>query len=242
LLSAGSEPSPPTIVRAGRNVVSITNDFDREIVVRLERSIPQQDVITAAQASSLPMFRKLFPQESPQLGTLINVSTVTLLAVELFDADRLHDTLEDAESFTCMKWFHDQVAHFADASGASIIKVMGTETLSTFENRFDIVNFVAGLDQQLREHPRGLRLRAAAHCGTALATSGSDRLEYFGRSVHHVRRMLQRSGANELWMTEAFAADPLVAQAIGQRGFSTSVLDLPGVGQVGVRCHRVDLR
>ena len=242
LLSPGSEPSPPAIVRAGRNVVSITNDFDREIVVRLERSIPQQDIVTAAKASSMPLFRNLFPQESPQLGTLINVSTVTLLAVELFDADRLHDTLEDAESFTCIKWFHDQVAHFADTSSASIIKVMGTEALLSVENRFEIVSLVAGLDQLLQEHPIGLRLRGAAHCGTALATSGSDHLEYFGRSVHQVRRMLQRGGANELWMTEAFAADPLVARAIGQHGFSTRVLDLPDFGRSGVRCQQVDLR
>ena len=40
VLSPDCDPSLTSQVRAGRNVLNITNDYDHEIVIRLERSIP----------------------------------------------------------------------------------------------------------------------------------------------------------------------------------------------------------
>ncbi|MGI9427583.1 MAG: protein kinase domain-containing protein [Bythopirellula sp.] len=241
VLSNNLEAAHASQVRAGRNALTLTNDYDREIVVRLERSIPMKDVVTAAQASSLPMFREMFPDESPKLGQLINVSTVTLLAIDLVDADRIYEDLDDASAFLCVRQFHTQLEQLAAKHSGAIVKVMGTETLLAFETPLEIMNLVAELVEKLNQAEQNLQLCAAVHHGTALATSIDEHLDYFGSTVHIVRRIMQQAGAGELWITEAVAADPLVVQTIQDRQLTTEFIDLPQLGRSGMRCQRVTL-
>jgi class 3 adenylate cyclase len=241
VLSQQNMTPPVSQVRAGRNVLTITNDYDREIVIRLERSIPQDDVVTAAQASSLPIFRDLFPNESPELGRLINVSTVTLLAIDLFDADRLYEELDDVEAYACVRRFHSYVEKLVAEHSGGIVKVMGTEILLVFDTPIEIMNLLAALIERLKQDERSLQLSAAVHRGTALATSSDEQMDYFGSTVHLVRRILQLAGASELLMTEAFAADPLVVQEIKDRNLATHFTDVANLGRSGQRVQRVTL-
>lgn len=239
VLSSNLDSAHASQVRAGRNTLTLTNDYDREIVVRLERSILRQDVVTAAQASSLPMFREMFPDESPKLGQLINVSTVTLLAIDLVDADQIYQDLDDTNAFVCVREFHTQLEQLAAKHSGAIVKVMGTEALLAFETRFEIVNLVTELVEKLNQGEHHLQLCAAVHRGTALATSIDDHLDYFGSTVHLVRRIMQQAGAGELWITEAIAADPLVVQTIRDQQLTAEVIDLPRLGPGGMRCQRI---
>jgi class 3 adenylate cyclase len=241
VLSSNLDCAHASQVRAGRNVLTLTNDYDREIVVRLERSIPSEDVVTAAQASSLPMFRAMFPDESPKLGQLINVSTVTLLAIDLVDTDRIYDVLDDINAYSCVRQFHTQLEQLAEKHSGAIVKVMGTETLLAFETPLEIVNMVTELVEKLNQVEHDLKLCAAVHRGTALATSTDEHMDYFGSTVHLVRRVMQQAEAGELWITEAVAADPLVVQAIQDRQLATDFIDLPQLGRSGMRCQRVTL-
>lgn len=241
VLSENSMAEPQSQVRAGRNLLTITNDYDREIVIRLERTVPITDVVTAAQASSLPMFRDLFPNESPKLGKLINVSTVTLLAIDLFDSDRLYEELDDVEAYSCVRQFQAYTEQLAAKHSAGIMKIMGTEILLVFETPLEIVNLLSALVDKLEQEGRGLQLRAAVHRGTALATSTDEQIEYFGSTVHLVRRILQQAGADKLLMTEAFAADPMVIQVVRQRNLKTRFTNITDLGRSGQRIQCVSL-
>ena len=65
LFAAETDPSVPTLLRGGRQSLTLENGYQRELLVRLERTMPLKDVLTAASASSMSLFREIFPGEDP---------------------------------------------------------------------------------------------------------------------------------------------------------------------------------
>jgi serine/threonine protein kinase/class 3 adenylate cyclase len=241
VLSSNSDSARESQVRAGRNTLTITNDFDREIVVRLERRIPRMDVLTAAQASSLPLFRELFPDEAPHPERFINVSTITLFAIDILKADGIFDGQSDVEVYEMVRQFRSELQRLAQKHAGTVVHSVGSEFLLAFDKPVEVVALAEQLAKGLRSSDRKLNLCAAIHRGTALATSSGDQLDYFGGTVHQVRRLLQHAAPGELWMTEAVASDPSVVQAIQERGLRSEFVDLPNLGRRGARCQRVIL-
>ncbi len=83
----------------GGQVLALANGLDREILVRVERIAPREDALTAARASSLALFRELFPGEVLSPGQLISLDTVTLVVTDLDQAGDLYADLGDARAF-----------------------------------------------------------------------------------------------------------------------------------------------
>jgi class 3 adenylate cyclase len=240
VLSPDREPKLASQIRAGRNLITITNDYDLEIIVRLERTLPTKDVLTAAQASAMPVFRELFPDESPRVGQLINVATVTLLSVDLLDTDHLYFDLGDANAYSVVQRFHFLLQQTARKNGGSLVKVSGTEVLFAFDTPLDVIRAVKELTEVIdREEGLDVRFCAAVHRGTALATSTDGHLDFFGATVHLVQRMLRLTGGGELMMTEAIAADPAVVSAIRDGNLVADVCDLAELSRNGMRCQRL---
>src|SRR5262249_36603558 len=90
----------PRVLRTGGQLFSLTNDGDQELLVRLERAAGRSDALTAARASSLALFRELFPDEALSPGQLITVTTLTFLVTDLVAATQLYRDLGDARAFT----------------------------------------------------------------------------------------------------------------------------------------------
>ena len=66
----------PRVLRSGRQLLALTNDYPQELVARLERAAPREDALTAARASTLALFRELFPGEILSPGQLVSVANV----------------------------------------------------------------------------------------------------------------------------------------------------------------------
>jgi serine/threonine protein kinase len=101
-LARGLPPDWPRSLRAGRQVLSLANESDREVLARLERAAPRADALTAARASTLALFRELFPGEVLAPGQLVSVATVTLLVTDLDRAGELYERLGDARAFAVL--------------------------------------------------------------------------------------------------------------------------------------------
>ncbi len=229
-------------LRAGRIVLAITNDYDHEIVVRLERRIPLKDVFTAAQAAALPAFRDLFPEESFQSGRLLNVATVTLLAVDLADVDRLFDELGDAEVYTRVERFQQLVDHNVRLHSGALVHSLGTGALCAFDAPQEAISAVLSLHNDLnRPTNRDLQLHAGIHRGTVLATSEAGHLGYFGATTRITETLARQAQPGEVLLTETIAADPLVAALIEQSHLVSEVCDLPLPADQGHRCRRIRL-
>jgi eukaryotic-like serine/threonine-protein kinase len=84
-LSLRRPPNPESVpvLRSGAQVLTLTNDSGRELQIRLERTAGRQSALTAASASTLPLFRELFPEQVLSPGQIVSITKVTLLLSEL---------------------------------------------------------------------------------------------------------------------------------------------------------------
>ena len=188
----------------------------------------------------MPEFRELFPEESPKLGRLLNVATVSLLAIDISAMDQLFDSLGDSNAFSVAQRFHGLINEVMGKHAGALVKASGTDALFAFDTPLDAIKAVDEFAETLqRQDDLDVCFCAAVHRGTVLATSIDGHLAYFGGNVHVVQQMLRHAGDAELWMTEAVASEPQVVAAIRERQRNIEVHDLPGIGRHGIRCQRV---
>lgn len=224
----------PTQLRTGSQIIVLTNEHDRELLVRVERTAPREDALTAARAASLALFRELFPGEVLSPGQLVSVAMVTLLVTDLDQPESIYEQLGDARAFTRIHENFRQLEGAVRRGAGALIKTVGEGVVAAFSEPVAAVK--AGLEMQ-REQPADEampRLRVAIHRGPAMAATLNDHLDYFGSMVNQAMRLPQLVRGGEVVLTQAVAADPQVAALLGSQGLEGTVLDcdLPGLRNV----------
>ena len=110
----GTTARPARRACAGGQLLILTNAHSSELVVRLERTATRSDALTAARATSMALFRELFPGELLAPGRLATVSMVTLMvtALDPQQADSLYNELGDTRAFSVI---HEHLQHLGEA-------------------------------------------------------------------------------------------------------------------------------
>jgi len=226
-IPGGLNPEAAVALRLGRQCLTLTNASPQELLLRLERNAPREDALTAARAAALALFRELFPDEVLSPDQLVRVATITLLVTEVAEPGKLYAELGDAAAFhrirEHLRRLHDRVRQ----EGGAAVKTVGAGMVAVFDDPAAAVR--VGL--ALRElQTAGLELRAAIHCGPALAATVNDQLDYFGAMVHEATQLPRMARAGELLLTEQVAAVPPVAELLAARRQEVEILEteLPG--------------
>lgn len=228
------------VLKRTAQVIAVTNRFDQELLVRIERCASRGDAMTAARASALALFRELFPNEILAPGQLVNVATVTLLTIQIDPRRDLYGEMGDAAAFGVVHEYFRLTSEHVRQAGGAVVKTVGETSLSAFSNVVDAV--AAGLDVEraLETSPRvaGLRLRAGVHRGETRAVTLNDRLDYFGTTVNAAWRLPEHARAGELLLSTAVTSDPQVAAFIQSHRLTCEVLDhaVPECGHTPVHC------
>jgi class 3 adenylate cyclase len=225
-LSNGLSLGYERALRTGGQQLSITNDFDQEVIVRVERMASREDALTAAQAANLALFRELFPGEVVSTGKGVCVSDITMLVIVLVDAGHLYESLGDQRAFQIINDFFKILENRIRLDGGALIKSLGEGIVATFSNSAAAVRAAVNLAADLKQaniHDSGngaflLGVRAAINRGSAMATTINGNLDYFGVTVHQVMHILALARPSELVMSQTVAADIEVAAFLRQHG------------------------
>jgi serine/threonine protein kinase/class 3 adenylate cyclase len=221
-------------LRAGEQILTLSNGHSRELVVRVERTASRGDALTAARAMSLALFRELFPGELLAPGRLAIVSMVTFLVTGLDpdQADTLYQELGDARAFSVVHEHLQQLGKAIRDGGGAVVKTVGEVVLAAFSDVTAAVRTALDLVNQLERSKatRALRLRVGVHRGTTLAATLNDQLDYFGATARQAVGILRCIPGKGLVLTQAVAADPEVAALLCTRGLQGEVVpaDLAG--------------
>jgi serine/threonine protein kinase/class 3 adenylate cyclase len=231
-LARGLPPDWPRALRAGRQVLALANESGEELLARLERAAPRADALTAARASTLALFRELFPGEVLAPGQLVSVATVTLLVTDLDRAGELYEGLGDARAFTLLHEHFRLLDQRIRRHGGAVVKTVGEGVLAAFSEPMGAVQAALGMQALLAQSADlgGLRLRVGVHRGPAMAATFNDQLDYYGATVRQASRLPGLARGGEVILTQAVAGDPQVAALLAARGLEGELLeaDLPG--------------
>jgi class 3 adenylate cyclase len=232
-LKSAATPSIPDALRAGGQVLSLSNPHTSELLVRIERAAGTDDALTAARAASMALFRELFPGEILAPGQLASISMVTLVvtALDPSEADALYRDLGDAQAFSVIHDYLERLGEAICQGRGAVVKSLGEGVLASFSEVTAAVQTVLDLIPRITrpEAQWRLRPRIGVHRGTTLAATLNDQLDYFGTTARQAGRILDYARAGELVLTRAVAGDPEVAALLGERRIEAEVIrsDLP---------------
>lgn len=210
----------------GTQYLLLNNPLSHEIVVRVERAW-SADVLTAARATSLPLFRQLFPNEILSPGQLIFVATMTMVATYLDDVETLYRELGDSQVVSILHEQFRLLEECARGERGAIVKTVHNGILAAFPNPADAVRSALAMQQCLRSNAntRNLQLCVAVHLGPTHAATLNNRIEYFGQTVEGVVGLARKGIAGEVLITDAVAVDPQVATYLQSRGLVAGAPD-----------------
>jgi class 3 adenylate cyclase len=218
-LSKDFDPDRVPTLHAGRQSLTLENRYDRPLLIRIERTICRSDVMTAADALRLPVFRELFPDELVSGDQLADFSERVLLGLRVLGVERLLETCGDAKTYHRLQFGQQKAARLIELAGGAVIKrqdeqlvAVFPDTASAIRTAIELVNsgaFAGSEEDQLD-------LKISLHRGTALSTTVNGRVDYFGRAVNVATDLLSRSSDGPLLISDALARDAEIGRVLDE--------------------------
>ncbi|MCM2374954.1 protein kinase domain-containing protein [Aporhodopirellula aestuarii] len=227
LSQLGAGPHTPKL-RAGRQILTFTNDLPSLHVVRLERMIVRDDVVTAAMASANPLFRQLFPNQSFAVSNPVETEMMTFLATCINDVDELYASMGEAQAYSAINDHHALLSVVVAGCGGTVVKTIGEKMLAVFAVREDAVTAAVRIRRSIQDSGhQPIQLGLGIHSGATLVTTQNNQLDYFGSTVRAVFAIPELASGDTL-ITEAVYTDPSVADQLREISNQVEQLDLPG--------------
>lgn len=207
-----AEPSRQVIrIRGERQLLTLVNEYSREILIRLERTTTRKDVVTAAEALQLPLFRQLFPSETVTRDRLSSMSTCTLIALRITNVLDLFSALGDAATGKSLQQTMAFCRTTIEAHGGILIKEQEDRLLASFTQAQPGLQSALELHETLPAQCAAMStvptIQIAIHRGVAMSTSMNGKLDFFGRSVAVVSAMLDLPEKHRLLVSQDLASD-----------------------------------
>ena len=198
-------------IHGERQLLTLVNEYSHEILIRLERTTTRKDVVTAAEALQLPLFRQLFPSEVVTRDRLSSMSTCTLIALRITNVLDLFTDLGDAATANCLQQTMACCRTTIEAQGGVLIKEQDDRLLASFTQAQPGLLAALELDETLSAtcstNNTTPAVQIALHRGVAMSTSMNGKLDFFGRSVAVVSAMLDLPEKHRLLVSQDLAHD-----------------------------------
>jgi class 3 adenylate cyclase len=192
----------------------LANATDAEHLFILERMQWTDQATTAAEVTTLQLFRDLFASELLRPGEQISVGSLTILFTDLRDSTAFYRSIGDAPAFAQV------LDHFAvlraaiDAEGGAIIKTIGDAVMAAFRQPCAALRAMLRAQAQLAAPANGampLHLKVGMHFGPCIAVTMNDRLDYFGSTVNMASRLERFSAGTDIIISDVIRNDPAIA-------------------------------
>ncbi len=191
----------------------LENKSGSEQLMILERMAWSDQAVTAAEVTTLQLFRDLFASEALRPGERISVGSLTVVFTDLQDSSRLYREVGDAVAFGWVLNHYDILRENIEAEGGAIVKTIGDAVMAVFVHPISAVKAMLKAQHELAHPPTGqqpLLLKAGLHYGPCIAVRLNDRLDYFGSTVNFAARLTDLSSQNGIVISSAIRNDPEV--------------------------------
>lgn len=185
------------LVHSGNQTLTLVNHESFPLQIRLERTIPRTDVMTAAQAISTPAFAELFPNEVPDPQRAFTTASFTVCLLHFSTLHELTEKLGDLKG--CELWAEIQKRirqHIAVASGI-LVRSSTAEILIAFQTIDSALTCLKSIIDDFDLQPTGPP-SATINRGSVVATNTNGLLDYFGRTIDEARSLLPETKPGNL--------------------------------------------
>jgi class 3 adenylate cyclase len=193
------------------------NATEAEQLFIVERTRWNDQAVTAAEVTTLQVFRDLFSNEILRRGEQISVGSLTILFTDLRDSTNMYRQVGDAPAFGRVldhfAVFREEIAR----EDGALVKTIGDAVMGVFRRPSSALRAILAAQQRLANAPDGsppLAVKAGLHHGPCIAVTLNDRLDYFGSTVNLASRLERFSTGADVIISDVVRDDPEVAEIL----------------------------
>jgi class 3 adenylate cyclase len=185
-------------------------EFPQNLMLR--RTAWRDDAATAADVTSLQLFRDLFSREALRSGEEISINNVTLMFTDLRDSTRLYRQIGDAPAFGRVRQHFDLLERAIAAEGGGIVKTMGDAVMAVFRQPVAAMRAMKAAHTAISEleGSPSLAIKIGIHRGPCIVVTLNERLDYFGSTVNIAARLPGLAEGGEVVFSSEIKTDPEV--------------------------------
>ncbi|MCB0100582.1 MAG: hypothetical protein H6635_17025 [Anaerolineales bacterium] len=209
--------------------IRLFNDTDFSQTFQLERVTWSDQAATAADVTTLQVFRDLFSSEVLRTGEEISVGSLTLLFTDLRNSTKLYQEIGDAPAFGKVREHFDILEEVVAREDGAVVKTMGDAVMAAFRRPVSAVQAIWNVQKELTA--RGvppLSIKVGIHHGPCIVVNLNDRLDYFGSTVNVAARLPHFSSGGELILSADIRNDPEVNQFLEEHAAPNSITRFQG--------------
>jgi class 3 adenylate cyclase len=204
--------------------IRLINQTDSTQTFQLEHLTWSDQAATAADVTTLQIFRDLFSSEVLRPGEEISVGSTTLMFTDLRNSTRLYREIGDAPAFGRVREHFDILEEAVAAEGGAIIKTMGDAVMAAFRKPVSSIKAIWKVQKELeRRGVPPLTIKVGIHYGPCIVVNLNDRLDYFGSTVNIAARLPNFSNGGEAIFSEAIRNDPEVLEYLEKNAAPNSL-------------------
>ncbi|HVS52519.1 MAG TPA: DUF5939 domain-containing protein [Opitutaceae bacterium] len=246
----------PALAPHGR--LTLANTADRAHLAIVEHLAWSDQSTTAAEVTSLQLFRDLFSREVLRPGEQISVGSMTVVFTDLKNSTQLYQDIGDAPAFGRVLTHFEILKAAVAAENGAIVKTMGDAIMAVFPRPVAALRAMLHAQQHLA-HPQDyslpdgvtvppsslkpLALKAGIHSGPCLAINQNERLDYFGTTVNTTARLCGLCTGTDVILSSAIRADgevsALLAASTSKLSATRESTKLKGFGEAAFEIWRV---
>ena len=197
-----------------RPTLQFENATAAEQLFILERMAWSDQASTAAEVTTLQVFRDLFSNELLRPGEHISVGNLTVLFTDLRDSTKLYREIGDAPAFGRVQDHFKVLREAITEEDGALVKTIGDAVMAVFQRPISALRAVLDAQQRLASPADGtlpFYLKAGMHHGPCIAITMNDRLDYFGSVVNMAARLERLSSGEDVVISDKIRHDPEVA-------------------------------
>jgi class 3 adenylate cyclase len=193
-----------------KTTLELVNGTDVEQLIVLERTEWAENAATAAEVTTLQVYRDLFAAESLRAQAPISVGTLTVVFTDLRGSTRFYRQIGDAPAFGSVLDHIDLLRRVVAAEDGAVVKQMGDAIMAVFARPLSAVRAMSAAQRELQGRP--LPLKVGIHTGPCIAVNQNGVLDYFGSTVNLAARLVAMSAGGDLVVSDAVLADPEIKE------------------------------
>jgi class 3 adenylate cyclase len=201
-LSLARPPSDSRIqLSVGSQVIHLCNDSAIDQQVRIERTVDRHDTLSAAKASTMALFRELFPSEVLSSDQIVSVAHITVMRVNLNGSQRLYEALGDGPAFNQIRASLGRILLAVKENAGAVVKTIGEGVLASFSDPKSAM--LTAIDLVQRRSAGDLQISIAIHSGTAMVATVDERLDYFGKTLKTLEQLIEAASPQTIAVTSS---------------------------------------
>ena len=220
-LSTARPPSDSRIqLPIGSQVIHLCNDSAVDQQVRIERTADRHDALSAAKASTMALFRELFPSEVLSNDQIVSVAHITVMRVKIHGSQQLYESLGDGPAFNQIRASLERILRAVKANAGAVVKTIGEGVLASFADPKSAVSTAIELVKSETKD----RVSVAIHSGTAMVATVDERLDYFGRTLKTLEQLIEAASPQSIALTSSIVELAEVQSLLEEQQLKVRVL------------------